>query len=83
MKQNQARQVASILGTSIDGVRLGLEQGVLPFGSAIQCNNQFVYVLFPEKVKEYLGIDLSEEEADALDQGDGDCGHCGTCGNSG
>lgn len=54
----QMALVAKVLGVNPQTVRKGLEQGVYPFGCAVQCNKGYSYQFFPQKVKECLGIDL-------------------------
>lgn len=58
MKIEQADKVAKALNTSILAIRAGLEQDKFPFGTAIKCDKQYVYILYPVKVKEYIGIDI-------------------------
>lgn len=54
----QVKDVAALLGVSELTVRIGLQQGVFPFGTAFKrkenCKN-YKYVIFPEKVREYIG----------------------------
>lgn len=54
--------IANVLGVNPATVRKGLEQGKLPFGTAIQCERRFSYVFFPKLVKEFLGVDLNERK---------------------
>lgn len=49
------KEVAEMLGISPQSVRLGLQRGELPFGSAIKTSDRFTYVFYPEKIKEYFG----------------------------
>lgn len=56
---------AEIMGKSYDFVRIGLTQGVLPFGVAIQLkgsNNTFY--ISPKLFYEYTGRIVTEEEID-------------------
>ena len=51
-------EVAEKLGTSPLTVRVGLQQGLFPFGVALKTNENrknYTYVFFPEKVREYIG----------------------------
>lgn len=53
----KVRDVAKLLGTTEQTVRVGLRMGVFPFGVAYktcETNKNYVYVIFPEKVKEYV-----------------------------
>lgn len=52
------REVAEKLGCSELTVRVGLQKGVFPFGAAFKVDDEskhFTYVIYPEKVKEYVG----------------------------
>lgn len=54
----KVKDVAELLGTTEQTVRVGLQQGVFPFGVAFKTkenNRHYKYVLYPEKVKEYAG----------------------------
>lgn len=51
-------EVAKLLGTTPATIRVGLQQGVFPFGAAFKTaenRKHYTYVLYPEKVKEYAG----------------------------
>lgn len=47
--------VAEILGKSEQWVRLGLQRGLLNFGTAVQTSSQYSYHVSYEKLKEYVG----------------------------
>jgi hypothetical protein len=49
-------EVAEALGVSPQSVRIGLQRGALPFGSAVKTSSKYTYILYPEKVKEYIGL---------------------------
>ncbi len=53
--------VARALKTTPLTIRRGLEQGVFPFGCAVQCKKRYVYIIYPNKVEEYLGKIEKEE----------------------
>ena len=53
--------VARALKTTPLPIRRGLEQGVFPFGCAVQCKKRYVYIIYPNKVEEYLGKIEKEE----------------------
>lgn len=55
-------RVAKVLGVNPQTVRRGLEQGCYPFGTAVKCDKSYSYQFFPEKVKEYLGVNLDERK---------------------
>lgn len=48
------KEVAEMLGISPQSVRLGLQRGELPFGSAIKTSDRFTYVIYEKKLKEFL-----------------------------
>ena len=50
------REVAQMLGISPQSVRLGLQNGQLPFGSAIKTSSKYTYVIYEKKLREYLDI---------------------------
>lgn len=50
--------VARMLNKTPQTIRVGLQRGILPFGSAFktnETNKKYSYIIYPEKVKEYLG----------------------------
>ena len=52
------REVAKLLGTTEATVRIGLQQGVFPFGVAFKTsenNKHYIYIIYPEKLREYVG----------------------------
>lgn len=54
----KVKDVAKLLGTTEQTVRVGLQQGVFPFGVAFKtkkANKNYTYVIYPEKVKQYAG----------------------------
>ncbi len=52
------RDVSKRLGISPQSVRLGLQRGELPFGSAIKTSeNRYCYVIYEKKLKEYLDLE--------------------------
>lgn len=52
------KEAAGIIGVSPLTIRIGLQRGLFPFGTAFKTkenNKRYCYVLYPEKVREYLG----------------------------
>lgn len=50
--------VARLLNVSELTVRVGLQQGAFPFGTAFKRkddNKKYKYIIFDEKVREYIG----------------------------
>lgn len=56
MKKHTINEVAAALGISPQSVRLGLQRGELPFGSAIKTSGRYTYVIYSKKLKEYLDL---------------------------
>ena len=46
---------AKILGKSPQFIRVGLQQGILPFGKAVQISSKYTYHISPKLFKEYIG----------------------------
>lgn len=61
-KTEDMQRVARALGVNPQTVRKGLEQKCYPFGTAVKCERGFSYQFFPQKVKEYLGVELNERK---------------------
>lgn len=53
----RVKDVARATGKSEQVIRLCLQQGLLPFGTAIKMpgSQQFTYIIYPEKFKDYIG----------------------------
>ncbi len=49
------KEAAKILGKPEQTIRLGLQQGVLPFGAAILNEKQYSYIIFKKKLEDYVG----------------------------
>ena len=59
------KEVAKLLGTSALTIRVGLQQGVFPFGVAFKTkpeNKVYNYVIYPEKLKEYVNFKEEDNE---------------------
>ena len=54
--------VAQKLGISPQTLRFGLQQGAFPFGTAIKCNKEYAYVLYPKMVKEVVGVEIGNSK---------------------
>ena len=51
-------EVAKLLGKSPLTIRVGLQQGIFPFGVALKTREDrknYTYIIYPEKVKEFIG----------------------------
>lgn len=49
------KQAAFILNKSQQFVRIGLQQGVLPIGTAIKMSNKWTYHISKKQLEEYIG----------------------------
>lgn len=56
-KQITIKQAAKIMGKCEQFVRVGLQRGLLPFGTAVQIrgDNRYTYYISPAKFWEYVG----------------------------
>ncbi len=48
------KEAAQKLGKSEQFVRVGLQQGILPFGAAVKMKRRYSYHVSPEALKSYL-----------------------------
>lgn len=48
-------QAAKIIGATPEYVRLGLQQGRLPIGSAVKMSSRWTYNISPKLLAEYIG----------------------------
>ena len=57
MKNIRVQDVAAMLGVNPQTVRVMMQQGLCPFGTAFrkEGSKHYTYVLFPEKVKASCG----------------------------
>ncbi|SDF77619.1 XRE family transcriptional regulator [Sporomusa acidovorans] len=55
VKKLTVEEAARIMGKSDKFVRLGLQQGVLPFGSAVKVSTKWSYYISTQKFNEYVG----------------------------
>ena len=52
------KDAAKLLGTTEMTIRVGLQQGIFPFGVAFKTNpnnKNYKYVIYPEILKQYAG----------------------------
>lgn len=54
-------KAAHLMGKSQQFVRIGLQRGLLPFGTAIKMSSMWTYHISPQKFYEYMGMDFKEE----------------------
>lgn len=51
---------AVIMGKSQQFVRIGLQRGLLPFGTAVKMSSMWTYYISPKKFYEYVGVDVQQ-----------------------
>lgn len=56
MSKITVNQVAKLLNCSPLSIRIGLQRGDLPFGTAIKTSSKYTYVIYEKKLKEYVNI---------------------------
>ncbi len=49
------KEAAELLGKTEQFIRIGLQQGALPFGTAVKMRGRYSYHISERKVFEYLG----------------------------
>ena len=54
-KSLSVAEAASIMGKSQQFVRIGLQRGLLPFGTAVKLSSIWTYYISPQKFYEYVG----------------------------
>ena len=58
-KKLMIQEAAALMGVSPQYVRIGIQQGVLPFGVAVKVGgNRYTYYISPAKFMEFTGIKL-------------------------
>lgn len=58
-KKLSVAEAASIMGVSQQFVRIGLQRGSLPFGTAVKLSSIWTYYISPNKFYEYIGEKFS------------------------
>ena len=58
MERIKPSDAATLLGVPAQAVRVGLQRNQLPFGTAIKGAGRFVYVIYPEKLRECVGKEV-------------------------
>ena len=59
----KVKEAAQLLGKTEQFIRIGLQQGVLPFGAAVKMpGGRYSYHISEEKIKEYTGGKPNEKE---------------------
>lgn len=56
------KETAKLMNKSEMFVRIGLQRGLLPIGTAIKTSSKYSYHISPKLLGDYLGLNLNEEE---------------------
>lgn len=56
MSKLTVNDVAARLGCSPQTVRLGLQRGELPFGTAIKTSSKYTYIIYENKLRDFIEI---------------------------
>lgn len=54
-------EVAALLHVSDQFVRIAMQQGVLPIGTALKMSSRWTYQISPKKLADYIGADIEKE----------------------
>lgn len=54
------KDAAFLMGVTEQFVRLGLQQGSLPFGAAVKFDKDWSYVIFLNKFEEFTGLKVPD-----------------------
>lgn len=49
------KEAAEILGKSQQFIRVGLQKGILPFGTAVKMSTKYTYYVSPTRLDEFVG----------------------------
>lgn len=61
MKNNiSVKEASKLMGKSEMFVRIGLQRGILPIGSAIKLSSKYTYYISPKLLGDYIGKNLEE-----------------------
>lgn len=63
LKQISIKQAAEIMGKCQQFVRVGLQRGLLPFGTAVMVATRWNYYISPKLFYEYVGEPKEKEPA--------------------
>jgi len=61
-KSVSVREAAEFLGKSQQFIRIGLQRGILPFGSAVKLSTKWTYYISPSRLYDYAGVKPSIDE---------------------
>lgn len=61
MNRVSTAEAARILGVSTEYIRIGMQQGILPIGTAVKMSSIWTYHISPKLLAEYSGADVETE----------------------
>lgn len=61
-------KAAKLMGKSQQFVRVGLQRGLLPFGTAIQTSTMWTYHISPKLFYDYMGLEFKDEVERVMEQ---------------
>lgn len=68
------KDVADALGISVQAVRIGLQQGKFPFGTAIKTSEaKYTYAIYPKAFEEYVGKAVNQGGNNQIDGTSEEC----------
>lgn len=71
MKRIKVSEAAKILGVSSQFIRIGLQRGTLPIGSAVKISSKWTYLIPLERLEAYIrGQDMKKPPVTATTDGE-------------
>lgn len=49
-------ECARLLNTSPQTIRIGLQRGLFPFGTAVKTSSKYTYIIYKKKLEEYIDL---------------------------
>ena len=59
----KVKEAAEIMGKCQQFVRVGLQRGLLPFGTAVKMSSKWTYYISPKQFYEYVGEEKFKAQA--------------------
>lgn len=56
------KEASNITGMSEQFIRIGLQRGLIPIGTAVKMSSRWTYYISPKKLEEFTGISLERSE---------------------
>lgn len=56
MKKITIKEASKLMHKSQQFIRVGLQTGKLPFGSAVKVKNRWNYIIYPDMFYQYIGV---------------------------